>query len=381
MIKHKVIILGGGASACMCALFSKEEDIAIIDSAQKLAKKVLVTGNGKCNLTNVKLSTDAYNTNIDKYLSKFGVKDTLRFFESIGLEWYSDDEGRVYPFSNSAKSVQDIIINRLKNKVSFYSEEIVERIERDDKRYYVFTNKNEYECEKLVVALGGNSESVLNDLRVNYKKFIPSLVALKTEKTKELSGLRLTDVKVTAQNHNKKQNTMVGEVLFKDSGLSGIVIFNLSSIFARDGVFKGKVYIDLMKDFSIGEIIEKINKRKQIYNDTRNLFVGMFQNPVSNEVFKQAKIDINSKTATLLPRDITRIAEKIKNLEFNVLDAYDNNQIFAGGVPLHDLTDGLEHKQLKNLYFIGEICDVDGECGGYNLQWAWTSGRIVGEQL
>ena len=123
------------------------------------------------------------------------------------------------------------------------------------------------------------------------------------------------------------------------------------------------------------------NRRKIVTFSADKFFVGMFQNAVANEVFKQAKINTNINSSKLSKKDIENLAKVIKGLKFKVCGAYDNNQVFSGGVPLHDLNMNLEHKKHKNLYFMGEICDVDGECGGYNLQWAWTSGKIVGDCL
>jgi len=382
MKEYNVIILGAGASACMCAIVSSAENIAMIDANSKPAKKLLVTGNGRCNLTHMGMNSNQFNTNIDKYLSKFGVQDTLKYFSSLGLEWYADDELRVYPYSNSAKSVQDVFINVLKNKINFYGEEKIESVKYSNEKYYVKTNKDEYVCKKLVVGLGGNASFVLNDLKIDYKPFVSSIVALKTNSTRELSGIRLSDVRVTATNANGKSLIRDGEVLFKDSGLSGIVIFDVSTIFARGAEFKGKVSIDLMRRISLENLIKKLEYRKnQINTSIDKFFIGMFQNAVSSEILKQAKINTNTNSAKLTNHDIEKLAKTIKCLEFEVKGAYDNNQVYSGGVPLSSLNVSLEHKRYKNLYFMGEICDVDGECGGYNLQWAWTSGKIVGDQL
>lgn len=381
MKNYKVIILGGGASACMCAMVAKEKNIAIIDNNTKLAKKVLVTGNGRCNLTNKNMTSSFFNVNIDKYLEKFNVKETLNFFNSIGLEYYADDEGRVYPLSNSAKSVQDIVIRELESKVDFFGDEKIESVKYKNNQYLIKTDKNEYITEKLVVATGGNTLSLIKDLNVKNKAFMSSLVALKTKSTKELSGIKLSNVKVTAVNSKRQTKTDVGEVLFKDSGLSGIVIFNLSTIFARAGEFNGEVIVDLLPNISVEKLNKIIENRKKLKVKTDKIFVGMFQNAVANEIFKQSKVDTNKMSTALTKAEIEKLSTTIKKLTFQVVDCYDNNQVFSGGVSLQELNSNLEHKKYKNLYFIGEICDVDGECGGYNLQWAWTSGKIVGDCL
>ena len=147
------------------------------------------------------------------------------------------------------------------------------------------------------------------------------------------------------------------------------------------GDFHGKITIDLLPKVTEKELCNKLEKRKAICTDTNKLFVGMFVNAVANEIFKQSKFNINIKPQNMTDVAIQNLAKTIKNLQFDVCGAYDNNQVYSGGVNLNDLTDNLESKQIPSLFFVGEICNVDGVCGGYNLQWAWTSGHIVGESL
>ena len=380
MKHYKVVILGCGASGAMCALSAKCDNLAVIDANVSPAKKILVTGNGRCNLTNINPSHEAYNQNIDKYLNKFGIEDTLAFFQSIGLEYCHDEEGRVYPLSNTAKSVQDVINNALQNKVDFYLGQYVTEISKVSKGFIVVTDKEKFECNKLVIATGGNSivNSLVN-LGVNFKPFTPSLVALKCDNIDGLNGVRVPYVKVTANDLDGNSVSKYGEVLFRDNGLSGIVIFNTSTLFARKGIFSGNVSIDLLPNLSTNELLKKIQNRKNINKDINKLFVGMFHNAVANEIFKQAKINTNCNV--LSEDDVNKLAFVIKNLSYTVTGHLDNNQVFSGGVCLDALTDNLMSKSMPNLYFTGEVCDVDGVCGGYNLQWAWTSGHIVGEAL
>ena len=217
--------------------------------------------------------------------------------------------------------------------------------------------------------------------KVEIKPFVPSLTALKCNDVKDLNGVKVSNVKVTVTNKSGDSNSEVGEVLFKDRGLSGIVVFNLSTIFARSGEYKGSVEIDLMPNLSIDDLCKKLAKRKLLNCNLDKFFVGMFVNSLANEIFRQCKMNTNIKSNKLTDEQILILAKTIKNLKYNVVDAYDNNQVFSGGVKLDDLSDSLEHKQIPNLYFTGEICDIDGVCGGYNLQWAFTSGKIVGDSL
>ena len=379
MKEYKVIILGCGAAGAMCALSTKEKSVAVIDSNTKVAKKLLATGNGRCNLTNTNVNSSFYNTNIDKFLKRFDNNQALDFFERLGLETYADEEGRVYPISNSAKSVVDVIDAHL--KADLFLGEKIKKIIYENKKFVVTTEKETFKTEKLVVATGGNSKEILSNLGIKFAKFMPSLVALRGKETRDLNSAKISNVLVRAENCKGEIKQEVGEILFKEEGLSGIVVFNLSTLFSRVGDFHGKISIDLLPKMTEKALCEKLSKRRTLCTNTNKLFVGMFVGAVSNEIFKQAKTNINTPPQKLSDDDIKSLAKTIKNLQFDVCGAYDNNQVFAGGVPLSDLTDNLESKKIPNLYFVGEICDVDGVCGGYNLQWAWTSGHIVGESL
>ena len=291
MKEYKVAILGAGASGVMCALLTREKSVVLFDAATRPAKKLLVTGNGRCNLTNTKVDSKKYNANIDKFLKKFDEKQTLEFFEKLGLETYADEEGRVYPLSNTAKSVVDVIENNLNcDKVLGQK---IEKIVSENGFFKIFTEKSAVLAEKIVVSTGGNCENILNMIGLKHKKFVPSLVALRCGDTRDLNGVKLSNVLVTAKNRFNETSSEIGEVLFKDGGVSGIVIFNLSTLFARRDVFEGTISIDLIPQMSKEKLAQKIESRKTLKGDLNKLFVGMFQNAVSNEIFKQTKININ----------------------------------------------------------------------------------------
>ncbi len=382
MKKYKTIIIGCGASGIMCAINAKGDNIAVIDVATKPGKKILVTGNGRCNLTNVNLDSSYYNQNIDKYLKRFNVNETLKFFSGIGLEYFNDEEGRVYPISNSAKSVVDVLVNKLEGKVDLYCEHRVEDVNYENGLFKIKTDKVDFMCENLVVSTGGYSLiDSIKSLNINYLTNSPSLVSLKCDNVKkELNGIKVSNVLVSATNGKESVKEM-GEVLFKENGLSGIVIFNLSTIFARNNEFKGNIVIDLMPKITDKELMNKLTKRMELNIKMSKFFVGMFQNSLADEILRRAKIDTNINSDKLQVKQIEDLVKVIKNMSFNVVGCFDNNQVFSGGVDLNDLDDNLMSKKVPNLYFCGEVCDVDGVCGGYNLQWAWTSGKIVGDSL
>lgn len=387
MKTFETIILGSGASGAMCAMSYDGKNVAIIDNQNKLAKKVLVTGNGKCNLTNINIdrqkSTDFYNENIKLFLDRFGTTDALNFFSSIGLETFCDEQGRCYPISSSAKSVQDTIIRQINKKnVTVFTEHQILEVKKDGDDFVILTDKEIFSCKKLVFSLGGNSAGLLRNFGIKTKPCVPSLCALKTQKTKLLSGKRLENVLVSAINYKTGETkSEVGEVLFKDDGLSGIAIFNMSACFARNNDFNGQVQIDLLPHMSEENLKELLIKRRDKTMNVSEFFVGLFINEIAYTIFEKCKTDENRTSDKLTQKEIETFARIIKNLTFEVNGHYDNNQVFSGGVEMSGLDKNLQSKKVPNLYICGEACDVDGLCGGFNLQWAWTSGYIVGKSL
>ena len=377
MRDFETIVVGGGASGCLCALAS-DKKVAIIDKDSKLAKKLLVTGNGRCNLTNLQVDDKYYNTSIKKYLSVFDNKKTLEFFNELGLVSYSDEQGRVYPISNSAKSVQQVIVNRLSKTTPFISDTITS-IKKEGENFVLAGNNDSYSCKKLVLACA--KCELLDGLKIKYKAFSPSLCSLKSQSTRNLNNIRVDNVKVSAENNLGQKKSEIGEVLFKESGLSGIVIFNISSLFARQGSFCGKVTIDLLPSLSEGQLLQLLEKRRGLDVLVSDYFDGLFVKEIAYEILNRLKLNENRSCTQLNESELLRIAKTIKNLSFDVKGFYPNNQVYSGGVCLDDLDEKLQHKKVKNLYICGELCDVDGECGGYNLQWAWTSGYIVGKSI
>lgn len=381
---YDVIIIGGGASGVMCAITAsqKKKKVLLLDAGAYPAKKLLVTGNGKCNITNIDCDNMFYNQNIDEYLKRFSQVDTLNFFSELGLIVYNDAQGRVYPFSNSAKSVVEVLHNRLKKlNVETKPNTLVTNVSKNNEVYIVKTQSESYYSKNVVVASGGNSvKEYLNNLLPQSTDIMPSLCALLTESTKKLSGIKLSNVLVTVKCGDVKKSE-IGELLFKDSGVSGIVIFNLSSIFARQKSFLGEVCINLMPTHSFKEIERILNIRIKQNDNVEQVFTGWFVKEIGNEILRKANVDVKTKCNKLTDVQIKNIANTIACLKYEVVGCCDNNQVFSGGVKLDVLTKNLESKKHKGLYFCGEVLDVDGVCGGYNLQWAWTSGHIVGESL
>lgn len=382
-----VIILGGGASGCMCAsqLAGTNKQVLLIDKANLAGKKLMATGNGRCNLTNTNIRKKyAYNQDLNRYFSRFGEGATLAYFRALGLETYADSEGRVYPLSNSARSVIDVLANQFakSENITTQLETEIENVDKQNDSFIVHTNKGDFSAKNLVVALGGNcGKQIIETFKIQHKPFVPSLCALKTEKTRTLENTKVSNVKITLTTKKGEKFTEFGEILFKDSGISGICIFNLSSILAREGKYDGQVSVDIMPECELDFLKNLLKERKALNVKVSKFFEGLFVNPLAYHILSQLKLDEEKSCANLTSKEIDAMAKLIKNLTFNVKGNYDNNQVFSGGVKLSALDQNLQATNTQNLYFTGEICDVDGICGGYNLQWAWTSGKIVADAI
>lgn len=383
---YDICIIGGGASGSVCAiqLAKKGYSVCVLDKEDFPAKKLLVTGNGRCNITNINMSSEYYNINIDKYLQKFNQNDCLNFFREIGLETYADSEGRCYPISNTAKSVVEVIKNQFqKLNIKFLANQTVTKVSLNNNEYLISSQEQVISCKKVIFATGLNKDiiNILDDLHIFHFKPIKNLVALKTaENTKRLAGIRLNNVKVVAKCGNKTMEQF-GEVLFKEDGLSGICIFNLSTLFARNNNFSGQISINLLPNLTLQEITEKIKHKINVFDNAGNLLSGMFHKEICTEILKRSHINQDALSKSLTDKNIKEISNVITNFNFTVVDCYDNNQIFSGGIDIDRLTMGLESVIYKNMYFCGEICNVDAICGGYNLQWAWTSANIIVDNI
>ena len=380
----KTIILGSGASGVMCGLSIKnKKDVAIIDKNAKLAKKILVTGNGRCNLTNLHIFKNSYNQDVTPFINRFNQNDLLAFFSSLGLMTYADEEGRVYPISNSAKSVVDVLTNALnKTEINQIFNENILKIEKKNDIFEILTENNSYSCKNLVVCLGGKSCELLDkNFKLSISPLTPSLVSLKANVSRSLAGVRVNARVYLINEKGEQSQKETGEVLFRENGLSGICIFNQSAFLARNKDFNGEIFLNLMPNFNEEEIKNILKERRNLNIQVSSFFDGMFAKELGWEILTRSKVNEQKQSILLSDDEIKRFCQIIKHLNFKIKGYLENNQVFSGGIKLDSLNENLMSKSTNNLYFCGEGVDVDGLCGGYNLQWAFTSGKIVGENL
>lgn len=401
-MKTEIAVIGGGASGLMAAITAKKsgKEVIILERKDRILKKVLITGNGRCNITNVNANISNYFgkniSSVENILNRFTPQDTMDFFNELGIICNEENRGKVYPLSGQASSVVDALrfeAERLGIKIE--TEFYVRKIEKDGFKFRIYSeDRKKIEAGRVILAAGGQSYPELGsngsgfelakELGHSVTRLSPSIVQLKTEKhqVKGLQGIK-TDVAVTAYGDNKKICTYNGELLFTDYGISGNVVFNISFVMP---LYKNVEFeIDFMEKFDYNELYEILKERKRILSHLTmgNYFNGMINKKLGQFLSKVSGIEKLSKPVKdLNDSDIRKLCTVLKKYRVKILETtgFKNAQVTAGGVLLDEVNiETLESKIVKGLYFSGEVLDVYGECGGFNLQWAWASGYIAGE--
>ena len=401
-MKTEIAVIGGGASGLMAAITAKKsgKEVVILERKDRILKKVLITGNGRCNITNVNANISNYFgkniSSVENILNRFTPQDTMDFFNELGIVCNEENRGKVYPLSGQASSVVDALrFEAEKLGIKIETEFYVRKIEKDGFKFKIYSeDKKKIEAGRVILAAGGQSYPELGsngsgfelakELGHSVTKLSPSIVQLKTEKyqVKGLQGIK-TDVAVTAYGDNKKICTYDGELLFTDYGISGNVVFNISFVMP---LYKNVEFeIDFMEKFDYNELYEILKERKRILSHLtmENYFNGMINKKLGQFLSKVSGIEKLSKPVKdLNDSDIRKLCTVLKKYRVKILETtgFKNAQVTAGGVSLDEVNiETLESKIVKGLYFSGEVLDVYGECGGFNLQWAWASGHIAGE--
>ena len=401
-MKTEIAVIGGGASGMIAAITARKsgKEVVILERKDRILKKVLITGNGRCNITNVNADISNYFgkniSSVENILNSFNPQDTMDFFNGLGIICNEENRGKVYPLSGQASSVVDALrFEAEKLGIKIETEFYVRKIEKDGFKFRIYSeDKKKIEAGRVILAAGGQSYpelgsngsgfELVKELGHSVTKLSPSIVQLKTEKhqVKGLQGIK-TDVAVTAYGDNKKICTYDGELLFTDYGISGNVVFNISFVMP---LYKNVEFeIDFMEKFGYNELYEMLKERKNIMSHLtmENYFNGMINKKLGQFLSKMSGIEKLSKPVKdLNDSEIRKLCTMLKKYRIKILDTtgFKNAQVTAGGVSLNEInTETLESRIVKGLYFSGEVLDVYGECGGFNLQWAWASGYIAGK--
>ncbi len=397
----KVLVIGGGASGMMAALTAAEDphnQVTLLERQSRVGRKLLATGNGRCNLSNLHVSQAHYHGQqpdfVQPALTQFSVADTLAFFRSIGLLTVTEDSGKIYPFSDQSNSVVDVLrfaLDQRGVRVCCGSE--VQSIRKKARGYTVQTAEDSYFGDKVIVACGGAAGGKLGGTDLGYRllqslghsvtALHPSLVQIKTDvsATRSLKGVR-ADAGILLKRNGKTVATNTGEVQFTDFGISGPAIFELSREVSGGGEMV--LLLDFLRPYSQDEVLQYLRDKQQAVPSLplEEFLTGCLHNRLGRVILKAAGFELTRTVETLTDADLTTICHHIKFFPLTVTGVMglEQAQVTVGGVPTSEFrADTLESRLAPNLYATGEVLDIDGDCGGYNLQWAWSSGRLAGK--
>ena len=385
----KVAIIGGGYSGVISAIYaSNNNEVTILERNSTLLKKLLLTGNGRCNYFNSVMSLDKFHSNTKKAIENIITMDNIEeldnFFINLGL-FPKVKNGYYYPYSNQATSVKDLLIGKLNElNVNIKTDYLVEKIEKKNNKFII---NNELEFDKVIISTGGKaypktgSDGIGYDLLKGFghkiTRLSPSLVQITSDNKylKELSGIRC-DANLTLFDKNKKIKEEFGELQFTDYGISGICTFNISS-YLRDGIDNKKLLVNFMP-FGIKEFNLFM---KGSNNTIFERLEGILNYKLVKVILKLSNIKEDEKWKKIGTEQKEDLINYLFNYEVKITGtkSFDQSQVTAGGLDLKEInTKTMESNLVDDLYVTGEVLDLDGDCGGYNLTLCFITGYIAG---
>ena len=403
----KVAVIGGGAAGMMAAITAADHgaEVTIFEKNDRLGKKILATGNGKCNLSNTAMSEKAYHSDdsglVRRCLERFGVKETVSFFEGLGL-LIRDKNGYLYPYGEQASAVLDVLRLAVERKgISVVYEASVDHVEKKQAGYFVVISKGKQLgiFDRVIVAGGskaapktgsdGSCYRMAKQLGLQVTEIYPALVQLKCKEDccKALAGVR-AEAAVHMYVKEKEVCREVGEVQFTDYGISGIPVFQLSGqanqLLEKEKKLSFRIDFfpeyteEAWKKFCAGRL-NRAQTNQELTVEA--FFTGILNKKVMTVLIKNVGLKMNAPLKEVSAENLYKVLMQCRDLRLHVIgsNSFENAQVCTGGISMKQLTENLEAKKVSGLYFAGEVLHVDGRCGGYNLQWAWTSGYLAGK--
>lgn len=389
----RIVIIGAGVSGLITAINSKNKDneIIVLEKNSDAGKKILVTGNGRCNFLNEDYSKKHFHSliknDIDKIINEDNKNRVLKFIKDLGVETKTKN-GYYYPFTNKASTIKEAFYKEALSKgVKFIFDYTVNNIKINNNKFLI---NNDIESDILVISSGsksypvtgttGDSYNFAKDLGLNVSKTYPSLVQIETDDLKNLNilnGVRC-DALVSIYDNDKKIKEELGELQLTNYGVSGICIFNLSryaSILEKPIIHINFMpytedpitYFDNLKNNKINELLERIINEK-----------------IASVIIKESNIDKNKLKSELTNEEKLKLINLLTDYKLNVTGTkgFDNSQVTMGGVDLNEIDiNTFESKKIPNLFLTGELLDVDADCGGYNFSFAMLSGLIASDRI
>jgi predicted Rossmann fold flavoprotein len=403
--KNKIAIIGGGPAGMMASIIAslnKENQVYLFEKNNSLGKKLLITGSGRCNITNAESDVckfiESYGKN-GKFLfssfSQFFNDDLLNFFENSGVKFVVERGGRVFPKSNDANEITNALIEKIKqNKVNVCLGKALKNIVVVNNEFKLIFQNGEFMAHKVIIACGGKSYpgtgstgeifEICKKLGHKIIELKPSLVPLGLSENfvKNLEGLSLKNVEASIIKNNKKIIKRFGEMLFTNSGVSGPIIFEISKYIVRENPEDLILSLDLKPALSLEQLNKRIKREILEKNITyKNLLKLLLPIRLASVFGELSKIDENKKIKHLNKQEIEKLSSMLKNFNFHICDLgnFYHSIVTSGGVDIKSINPKtMESKLIPGLYFAGEVIDIDGETGGYNLQAAFSTGFVAG---
>ena len=392
-------IVGGGASGMAAALAAAENpgaQVLLFERQARLGRKLQTTGNGRCNLTNLHAAEGGYHGDDASFanyaLEAFGPDRTLQWFRGLGLFTVAEDSGRVYPYSDQANSVVDVLRFALERpNIRVLTGFEVTKVRRAGKCFSVESGEESFLCDRLIIACGGLAGTKIGGSMAGYKllgklghhstRLRPALVQLKSSwgGVTGLKGVRANcHAQILCDGALHAQSS--GELQFTEYGLSGPVIFEISRDACQN---KGSwlCRLDFLPDVSEETLMKELLRRQNTDLLVEELLTGILHNRLGRVLAKAAGISGSGKIADLRREELASACAVVKKFDIPLTEpmGMDSAQVTAGGILTGEFDPmTMESKLIPGLYACGEVLDIDGDCGGYNLQWAWSSGRMAG---
>ncbi len=400
----QICIIGGGAAGLAAAISAARSNtsarVLVIEKKEKPGKKILATGNGRCNLSNRDMTTDFYRSDhkelMGPVLDAFGYEECTAFFEDLGLILKNRDQ-YVYPRNDQAASVLDHLLQECTRLgVRFLKEETVQSVTKGSRQFQIQTDKQKLFADQVILAAGGKASSKLGSDGSGYKiaksfghtivPVVPALVQLKVKENPlaPASGVR-TQAQVSAYVNGSYAASDLGELQITANGISGIPVFQISRFISK-GLYRKEqcsVILDVLPEYrqkNCKKLLKKLIGTKERLT-VEDLLSGLFPLKLIPVILKQANINGKIYTSKLREEDFDRLIHAFKHMELAITDTmgFESAQVCAGGVALSEIEiPSMMSKKCPGLYLTGELLDVDGICGGYNLQWAWATGYLAG---
>ncbi len=397
----KIGIIGGGAAGLVAAIYAKteENEVIIFEKKDSCAKKILMTGNGRCNYWNENQEKRHYHSEnpeiVKEIMTEENAQEVLSFFDMLGVV-SKIKNGYYYPYSNQASTIKTLLLKEIERKKIETKENFeVDEIEKKGNHFLIKSKEEEWEVDRVILATGSSAslrEKDNNGYRVaqsfghNILPLVPSLVPLVSARKdlKKWAGVRSNAI-VSLWVEDQCYGTEEGELQWTEDGLSGICIFNLSGMASKALSLGQKVSIKIQWMpwlRSVEEGRDWFDDKKRNTHPLENVLVG-FLNPKLIEILlKTAMVSKNQSWKALTEEEKNRVLNVLFSLEIPIskTKSLERAQVCKGGIPLSEIVPStMESKKEKGLYMVGELLDVDGDCGGYNLGFAWTTGMLAGK--